>query len=130
MQVVILAGGLGTRIRAMTQGLPKSLLQVAGRPFIEHQFELLHRHGLHDILLCVGFGAMDIERHVGDGARWGMQVRYSHDAPEGLMGTGGTLIQALPLLSAHFLVLYGDSYLCRLISAVFSPLSFEVEREP
>ncbi len=122
MQVVILAGGLGTRMRGEFPDVPKSLIPVGGRPFIEHQFELLGRSGMRRVLLCVGDGAEKIVRHVGDGGRWGLQVSYSHEDPESLLGTGGALVNALPLLDDEFLVMYGDSYLptdYRAVAAAF-----------
>jgi len=111
MQVVILAGGLGTRLKAVASNAPKALVPVAGRPFIEHQFDLLRRNGLRDVLLCVGFRAEQIERHVGDGSPFEMRVKYSYEDPGLLLGTGGALLNALPHLADSFLVLYGDSYL-------------------
>ncbi len=111
MQVVIIAGGLGTRLKAVAPDLPKALVPVAGRPFIERQFGLLKKNGLLDVLLCVGHFADKIERHVGDGSRFGLRVKYSYEDPAQLLGTGGALINALPLLQDSFFTLYGDSYL-------------------
>jgi N-acetyl-alpha-D-muramate 1-phosphate uridylyltransferase len=111
MQVVILAGGLGTRLKSVAKDTPKALVPVAGRPFIEHQFELLQRNALKDILLCVGFMGDRIEKHVGDGSKFGMRVKYSYEDPAMLLGTGGALLNALPKLAPSFFVMYGDSYL-------------------
>jgi D-glycero-D-manno-heptose 1,7-bisphosphate phosphatase len=111
MQVVILAGGMGTRIRSLSQNLPKALIPVDGRAFIEHQFDLLRGYGLHRVLLCVGHGGDQIRRHVGDGSGFGMQVDYSEEDPSALMGTGGALLNAWSKLDDVFMVLYGDSYL-------------------
>lgn len=111
MQVVIIAGGLGTRLKAVAPDLPKALVPVAGKPFIERQFELLQKHGFADVLLCVGHFADKIEKHVGDGSRFGMRIKYSYEDPAQLLGTGGALINALPLLHDSFFTLYGDSYL-------------------
>lgn len=111
MQVVILAGGLGTRLRSVAPDLPKSLVPVAGRPFVEHQFDLLRKNGLQDVLLCVGFHGDRVQKHVGDGSAFGMRVRYSYEDPAQLLGTGGALLNALPHLREMFFVLYGDSYL-------------------
>ena len=111
MQVVILAGGMGTRIRSLSQNLPKALLPVNGRAFIEHQFDLLRGCGLHRVLLCVGHGGDLIRRHVGDGSGFGMQVDYSEEDPSALLGTGGALLNAWSKLDDVFMVLYGDSYL-------------------
>jgi MurNAc alpha-1-phosphate uridylyltransferase len=108
--VAILAGGLATRMHPFTERIPKALLEVAGRPFIEHQLDLLRREGVDRVVLCVGFLGGMIEAHIGDGARFGLSVSYSFDG-ERLLGTGGALRRALPLLGQHFFVLYGDSYL-------------------
>lgn len=106
----ILAGGLATRLRPITEKIPKALVEVAGKPFLDHQIELLHRNGLTDLVLCVGHLGEMIRDRYGNGSDWGVRLRYSFDGPK-LLGTGGALKRALPLLGDHFLVLYGDSYL-------------------
>lgn len=106
----ILAGGLATRLRPITEKIPKSLVTVAGQPFIEHQLILLQKHGLRQVVLCLGHLGEQVEALVGDGQRYGLQVTYSHDGPT-LAGTGGALQRAMPRLSEVFWVLYGDSYL-------------------
>ena len=108
--VAILAGGLATRMHPVTQTIPKSMIEVAGRPFIDHQLELLRAENVKSVVLCVGHLGEMIEAHVGDGGRFGLSVRYSFDG-EKLLGTGGALRRALPLLGQDFFVLYGDSYL-------------------
>ena len=110
MQAVVLAGGLATRLGARTRELPKSLLEVAGRPFVAWQLERLQASGFAEVVLCVGHLGKQIEAFVGDGRRFALEVRYSYDGPR-LLGTAGALKKALPLLSEHFLVTYGDSYL-------------------
>jgi NDP-sugar pyrophosphorylase family protein len=110
LPVAILAGGLATRMHPLTERIPKALLEIAGRPFIEHQLALLRREGVERVVLCVGFLGEMIEASVGDGAQFGLSVSYSFDG-ERLLGTGGALRRALPLLGPHFFVLYGDSYL-------------------
>jgi MurNAc alpha-1-phosphate uridylyltransferase len=110
-QCVILAGGLGTRLRSVDPTKPKALMPVAGRPFIDHQLAMLARSGVTDIVLCIGYFGDQIESHVGDGSGFGLRVRYAHEDPEKLMGTGGALLNALPLLAPEFMVMYGDSYL-------------------
>lgn len=110
LPVAILAGGLATRLRPITTQIPKSLLEVAGQPFAVHQLALLRRHGLTDIVWCVGHLGEQIRDTLGDGERWGLRLRYAFDG-ERLLGTGGALRRALPLLGEAFLVLYGDSYL-------------------
>ena len=108
--VAILAGGLATRLRPITQTIPKALVEVAGKPFILRQLEYLRGQGLHHVVLCVGYLGEMIQDLVGTGERFGLQVSYSLDGPT-LLGTGGALKKALPLLGGHFFVLYGDSYL-------------------
>jgi MurNAc alpha-1-phosphate uridylyltransferase len=107
---VILAGGLATRMQPKTLTVPKLLLEVAGRPFADLQLELLARCKYQRVVLCVAHLGDMIRAHVGDGARFGLHVDYSEEGPE-LLGTGGALRAALPLLDETFLVTYGDSYL-------------------
>ena len=108
--VAILAGGLATRLRPITEKIPKSLIPVAGRPFLAHQLELLRARGIRRAVLCVGHLGEMIQRDFGDGGAWGIRLDYSFDGPK-LLGTGGALKQALPQLGGEFFVLYGDSYL-------------------
>jgi NDP-sugar pyrophosphorylase family protein len=110
LPVAILAGGLATRLRPVTATLPKALVEVAGRPFVEHQLELLRRGGVERVVLCLGHLGEQVEAALGDGRRFGLQLGYAHDGGT-LLGTGGALRRALPLLGEAFLVLYGDSYL-------------------
>jgi NDP-sugar pyrophosphorylase family protein len=93
-----------------TLTVPKSMLEVAGRPFIEWQIERLVAAGLRDIVMCIAYLGGQIQAHVGDGARFGARVRWSSEGPQ-LLGTGGALRKALPVLDSSFLVTYGDSYL-------------------
>ncbi len=110
LPVAILAGGLATRLHPITETIPKALVEVAGKPFILRQLDYLRRQGVGRVVLCTGFLGEQIEAVVGDGSGLGLAVSYSQDWPN-LMGTGGALKQALPLLDSSFLVLYGDSYL-------------------
>jgi NDP-sugar pyrophosphorylase family protein len=110
MSVALLAGGLATRLRPITETIPKCLVEVAGRPFLEHQFALLRRCGIKKVVLCVGHMGEKVRAFAGDGRRFGLEVTYSFDG-EAPLGTGGALRRALPLLSDPFFVLYGDSYL-------------------
>lgn len=106
----LLAGGLATRLQGLAKDTPKAMLEVGGRPFIDWQLEQVRSQGVERVVLCLGHLAQAIEGHVGDGRRWGLQVRYSYDGPKAL-GTGGALKQALPLLGDPFFVLYADSWL-------------------
>lgn len=108
--VAILAGGLATRLRPITEKIPKSLIPVAGKPFLAHQLELLRSRGLRRAVLCIGYLGELIQREFGDGSAYGVKLDYSFDGPK-LLGTGGALKRALPLLGDEFFVLYGDSYL-------------------
>jgi NDP-sugar pyrophosphorylase family protein len=110
LPVAILAGGLATRLRPITEKLPKALVPVAGRPFVDHQLALLRQQGYRDVVLCVGYLGEMVRAHVGDGSRFSMRVDYQFDGPK-LLGTGGALKRAHRLLGDAFFVLYGDSYL-------------------
>lgn len=110
LPVAILAGGLATRLRPLTETIPKALIEVAGAPFVDHQLGLLKRNGYRDVVFCVGYLGAMLQRHVGDGERFGLNVRYVDDGPT-LLGTGGALRKAAPLLGDAFAVLYGDAYL-------------------
>jgi NDP-sugar pyrophosphorylase family protein len=118
--VAILAGGLATRLRPITEKTPKSLIAVADKPFLAHQLELLKSRGIQRVVLCVGHLGEMIRRDFGDGEKYGVKLDYSFDSSrhgeatadgEKLLGTGGAIKHALPLLGDEFFVLYGDSYL-------------------
>jgi len=108
--VAILAGGLATRLRPITEKIPKSLVPVAGKPFLAHQLDLLRSRGIRHAVLCIGHLGEMIQRGFGDGSAYGVKLDYSFDGPK-LLGTGGAIKRALPLLGGEFFVLYGDSYL-------------------
>jgi NDP-sugar pyrophosphorylase family protein len=110
LPVAILAGGLATRLRPLTEKIPKALVEVAGKPFIFHQLDWLHRQRADRVVLCVGYLGDMIEGQVGSGERWKIDVQYSFDGPK-LLGTGGALKRALPLLGKEFFIFYGDSFL-------------------
>lgn len=108
--VVILAGGLATRLRPITEKIPKALVEVGGQPFIIHQLRLLHSHGVRHVVISVWYKGEMIRETVSDGNRFGMSVQYVFDG-ERPLGTGGAIRQALALIDGPFFVLYGDSYL-------------------
>jgi NDP-sugar pyrophosphorylase family protein len=110
LPVAILAGGLATRLRPITEKIPKLLVEVAGEPFFSHQIRLLKSAGLTRLVLCIGYLGEKIVEQYGDGSKWDVSIQYVFDGPK-LLGTGGALIAALPKLSDAFYVLYGDSYL-------------------
>jgi len=106
----VLAGGLATRMRPQTLTVPKSMLSVAGRPFVDWQLERLAESGFDDVVMCIAHLGEQIRAHVGDGARHGVRVAWAEEGPN-LLGTAGALRAALSLLAGEFLVTYGDSYL-------------------
>jgi NDP-sugar pyrophosphorylase family protein len=110
LPVAVLAGGMATRMRPLTAGVPKILLDIAGRPFAEHQLELLRRWGITDVVYCLGYLSEQVIAALGDGTEWQMKFTYVVDGPRPL-GTGGALRLALPFLGSAFFVMYGDSYL-------------------
>jgi N-acetyl-alpha-D-muramate 1-phosphate uridylyltransferase len=110
LTVAILAGGRATRLGSLTKSVPKSLLELNGEPFIIHQLRLLHSKGIGHVVLCVGHLGELIQRKVGDGSNFGIQVDYSVDGPS-LLGTAGAIKNALPRLPGTFFVMYGDSFL-------------------
>ncbi|MDR1309368.1 MAG: NTP transferase domain-containing protein [Deltaproteobacteria bacterium] len=110
LPMAILAGGLGTRLGPLCRDRPKALVEVAGRPFIHHQLDLLAKNGFTRGVILAGFLGDMIAQSVGDGSAFGLRVAYSFDWPD-LLGTGGAILKALPLLGDRFMVVYGDSYL-------------------
>lgn len=108
--VAILAGGLATRLRPLTEKIPKSLIEINGEAFIIHQLRMLRDQGITRVVICAGFLGEQIEDLIGHGENFGLQLSYSYDG-DPLLGTGGSLKKALNLLDENFFVLYGDSYL-------------------
>jgi N-acetyl-alpha-D-muramate 1-phosphate uridylyltransferase len=127
LPVAILAGGLAKRLRPVTETIPKALVEVAGRPFIEWQLDYLHSQGVRHVVLCLGYLGEQIEEVIGDGQRFGLGVDYSYDGDR-LLGTGGALRKALPTLGDTFFVFYGDSYLP--IGFVDVEASFRAQGQP
>jgi NDP-sugar pyrophosphorylase family protein len=110
MQMLILAGGLGTRLRPLTERLPKCMVVAEGRPFLEHQLRLLASRGVRDIVLCLGHMGERVLEYFGDGHRFGVNLTYAWER-NGLLGTAGAIRNAEALLAPEFFVTYGDSYL-------------------
>ena len=109
MQAVILAGGLGTRLRPMTYDIPKPMIPINNKPYLEYQLEYLARHNIREILILIGYLGNQIEEYFGNGHKWGLNIKYSlEEAP---LGTGGGLKKAENLLEQEFLLIYGDSFL-------------------
>ncbi|MEC7488371.1 MAG: sugar phosphate nucleotidyltransferase [Pseudomonadota bacterium] len=110
LSVAILSGGMATRLYPLTDSIPKALIEVAGVPFIFRQLKYLRTQGVKKVVLCVGHFGESIQNVVGNGTDFGLEVIYSHDGKT-LLGTGGAIRNALPMLEETFFVLYGDSYL-------------------
>src|SRR6185295_1689227 len=110
LPVAILAGGLATRLRPITEQIPKALIDINGKPFIAWQLEGLRNQGVSRVVVCAAYLGEQIQEAVGDGSRFGLHVDWTFDGPT-LLGTAGALKRALPLLGGPFFVLYGDSYL-------------------
>ncbi len=108
-KILVLAGGLGTRLRPLTHTMPKVLVPVLGRPFIEFVLEDFARQGFTRFVLSVGFLADQVEAHLGDGSQLGYRVEYVRE--EEPLGTGGAIRLALPRLSDPFVVVNGDTLL-------------------
>jgi len=109
MQVVVLAGGLGTRLRPVTERVPKPMVEVAGRPFLEYIVRHVSIQGLDRILILLGYLGEQIKDYFGDGTKWGVSIDYATESSP--LGTGGAIRNAFDKLDANFLLLYGDSYL-------------------
>ncbi len=110
MQMLILAGGLGTRLRPLTERLPKCMVPAEGKPFLEHQLRLLASRGVRDIVLCLGHLGERVLEYFGDGHRFGVNLTYVWERSQ-LLGTAGAIRNAEAVLAPEFFVSYGDSYL-------------------
>ena len=108
--VVILAGGLATRLRPLTEKIPKSMIAIGGRPFIEHQLEVIKKQGFKKVIICVGYLGETVEAHIKGMDFNGLDIQFRYDGNT-LLGTGGAIKKVLNDLSERFIVIYGDSYL-------------------
>lgn len=110
MKAMILAAGVGERMRPLTDHTPKPLLRVAGVPLIEHHLRHLARAGFHQLVVNVSYLGEQLEAYCGDGSRWGLHIDYSREQQP--LETAGGIQQALPLLGdAPFVVLNGDVWI-------------------
>ena len=107
--VLILCGGLATRLQPITKTIPKSLVMVNNKPMLQYQLDMLQKQGIRHVVLCVGYLGEMIQDTFGDKYR-DILLEYSFDGPK-LIGTGGAIKKAYSKLSDTFFVLYGDSYL-------------------
>jgi len=119
MQIVILCGGLATRLRSLTKNTPKSMIQIKSKSFLEYQIEELKRHSITDIVLCVGYLSDQIEKYFGNGEKFGVNICYSSDKKNPL-GPIGAIKKAGSLLNDSFFTLYGDSYVFVDFNKVYS----------
>jgi len=110
LPVVILCGGLSTRLQSLTEHTPKSMIDLLGEPFIDHQLSLLQENEVKEVILCTGKFGEQIQNYVQDGKKWELSVQYSNDGNH-LLGTGGALQKACSILPDEFIVINGDSYL-------------------
>lgn len=109
-QCVILCGGLGTRLYPITKDMPKSMVRISGKPFLEYQLMLLKKNGIKNVVLCIGYKSEQIKSYFGDGKKFGMKISYGNPRDSSL-GMGGVIKAAENLLEGRFFLLYGDSYL-------------------
>ena len=110
MQCVILCGGVGSRLYPLSKDIPKSMIKINNKPFIEYQIELLKKNGIKDIVLCVGHLSEQIKNHLGDGRKFGVRLTYG-DPKDAKYDTGGVIKAVEENLKKEFFILYGDSYL-------------------
>ncbi len=108
-QAVILAGGKGTRLNSRLNGLPKPLIEVCGKPLLQHQIELLIRHGIEDVLILTSHGSDQIQEFFNSHSNFGINITCISDAIP--LGTAGAVLSAYPYLAKNFLLLYGDTML-------------------
>jgi len=105
-KIAILAGGFGTRLGELTKGLPKPMIPINGRPYLERVIDSFARRGLRDFVLLIGYRAEVIEEHFGDGKKFGVNIDYSREREP--LGTGGAIREARALLGDSFVMTYGD----------------------
>jgi len=117
LAALVLAGGLGTRMRPLTLHTPKCLIEIAGRPFLDWQLELLAKNGVSRVVLSTGYLGHKIEGYLESHGTHGIAVEVSHEKE--LLGTGGAIINSLPLLPEEFALVYGDSYLLQPFQPVY-----------
>ena len=110
LQVVVLVGGIGKRLGALTENTPKPLIKIHDRPFFEYQLNLMRQAGFKKFLFCTGYHSKDIENYFGNGEKFGVDISYSYDG-ENLKGTGGAIVNALNKLEENFMLVYGDSFM-------------------
>jgi D-glycero-alpha-D-manno-heptose-7-phosphate kinase len=109
-QAVILVGGLGTRLRPYTQEVPKPMVEIEGKPFLEYKIESMKKYGIKDFILLVGHLGETVEEYFGDGKRFGVNIEYSYEKDK-LLGTAGAIKNAEHLIKDSFIAMNGDTFL-------------------
>jgi len=109
LPVVVLSGGLATRMKSHTENIPKAMIDVAGKPFIHWQLKMLKKQNIKQVFLCIGHLGEMIEEYAGNGSQYGLSISYSYDGDK-LLGTGGAIKKIEDILPEAFFILYGDSY--------------------
>jgi len=109
MKAVILAGGLGTRLRPLTNKKPKPMLPLGNKPLLEHLIKWIRKNGVKDIVLCVSYLHETIEKHFGDGSKFGVKIEYAISGKP--LATAGQLKTAQKFIDDTFVCVYGDSFL-------------------
>jgi len=110
MQIAIICGGLATRLKKVSKTVPKSMIEINGKPFLQYQIEMLKKQKIKDIVLCVGHLSEKIESYFGNGSKFGVNIKYSYDKDK-LLGPIGAVKNAESLLEDEFFIMYGDSYI-------------------
>jgi|SRR5271157_131409 len=118
MKAFILCGGRGERLKPLTDSLPKPMVNVGGKPILEHQLELLHNHGIRKAVLLVGWYGEKIEAYFGKGEKLGMRIEYSYEDPNNRLGTAGPIKAARDKIEGPFIVMNGDIISNMNISAI------------
>ncbi|MEK6939173.1 MAG: sugar phosphate nucleotidyltransferase [Nanoarchaeota archaeon] len=104
---LIVAGGLGTRLRPLTETTPKPLLPIRGKPIIEHVIRNLKKHGIKNIIISIGYKAEQVQEYFGDGNSWGVSISYALETEP--LGTGGAVKLASKHLAKPFFLVWGDN---------------------
>ena len=111
MQMVIPCGGFATRLGDLAKNTPKALIDINGKPFLEHQLDLIKKYDFDEVVLCIGHLGKKIQSHFGDGTDYGIKILYRYDEQLGVIGA---VKNAEELLNMYFFLMYGDSYLPKL----------------
>ncbi len=109
MKALILVGGIGTRLRPLTEKVPKPMVEINGKPFLEFNIENLKKQGITDIVLCVAYLGHIVEEYFGNGERFGVNITYSYENPP--LGTAGAIKNAEHLIDDDFIAMNGDTFM-------------------